>query len=380
MAPRLKLTIALVVLLCGLFVWAYLPPHPPHRYVPPQSPSPEQRAVARLSVKMESARWTAVAVERRGNLLAEARRQGLLLGDSVSLLVDPEYPDNVRRTFEVVLERPRQVLNGAELRGPIVIAVVLDTMPDDPRMRRRNPWGALVTHFLPEATDGTACFSVVDIGVYQARMIRAGRFSPLEMRQWASPAQILGVCAYYQRFGPPGGEAQPLTPGMRSPQTHVWWWSHRTPTIEVSGCAAGDLETCRMAVLGEGAFQEDPKLSGRRAYISRIMPDGVVPLEPYWAVRHPMGWSSPAYLGDMLGDIGDEAFARFWSSELPVDSAFAAATGESLEEWTVRWAQAQIGVKERGPFVPFSAAALGLLLAGVLVGGGALLTARRQVH
>ena len=86
------------------------------------------------------------------------------------------------------------------------------------------------------------------------------------------------------------------------------------------------------------------------------------------------------YLSDLLSDQGEERFARFWRSELPLDRAFSEATDMSLEEWTQRWAQAQIGIPEPGPGLPLGTALLGIVLAGVIVGGGAVLVNRRQIR
>jgi hypothetical protein len=110
------------------------------------------------------------------------------------------------------------------------------------------------------------------------------------------------------------------------------------------------------------------------------MPPGVAPVVRYWSVRHPLGWTSQVYLADMVNDLGADRFQRFWSSDLPVDGAFAAAMEVPLDQWTMRWARAQVGAAERGPGVLLSSAAVGLLLAGAMVGGAMALVTRRQVY
>jgi hypothetical protein len=262
-----------------------------------------------------------------------------------------------------------------------------------------------VTHVLPEATDGRTCLTIVDVGVWAGRMITLGRASPLEIRRLAPVSHLLGTCAYYLRFGPPGDAVgawlaegsyilaqeptwavqpgqPPLEPGRRGPSRTVGWWDpyFRTTTFELDACAAGDRRVCGMIAVGEEAYQPDPRLASRRVFNRRIMPPGLAPVVRYWSLRHPLGWASQAYLADMVSDLGAERFQRFWSSDLPVDSAFAVAMGMPLDQWTVRWARAHVGLPRRGPTVPLSSAAVGLLLAGVIVGGAIALVTQRQVY
>ena len=155
--------------------------------------------------------------------------------------------------------------------------------------------------------------------------------------------------------------------------------SYNTP-IELSGCAAGNHESCRNAVYGKRVYRTEKEMMERQAFARSVIPPGVAPQQRYWSIRHPLGWSSGVYLSDLLSDQGEERFARFWRSELPLDSAFSEAMDMSLEDWTQRWAQAQIGIPEPGPGLPLGTALLGIVLAGVIVGGGAVLVNRRQIH
>ncbi|HEY6853922.1 MAG TPA: hypothetical protein VI139_06725, partial [Gemmatimonadales bacterium] len=95
----------------------------------------------------------------------------------------------------------------------------------------------------------------------------------------------------------------------------------------------------------------------------------------YWWMDDEQNW----YLADLVRAMGRERFARFWRSPLPRDSAFAAAFGVPMDEWTHRWlVERRPGVRV-GSAVRLSSSLLGLLLAILCVGGSAYYTTRRQI-
>lgn len=85
------------------------------------------------------------------------------------------------------------------------------------------------------------------------------------------------------------------------------------------------------------------------------------------------------YLGDVAREVGHHRFLRFWNSTDPVDTALATALKRPVGEWTERWERRFVPRLPLGAAAPFSAAGLGILLAGGAVIGVALGVARRQV-
>ena len=402
MAPRLRYWVGGAVLACALFAVAYLPPRPPHQ--PPERipRAPEEVVAQRVGSRLAAAVWAWQTLERRDSLLDLARRRGLLDEDGVVLMVESGLPATVGEILEGIIHTPDSVLRSNGAVGPLLVAVLLDTVRVTDGVRSGTPWGTHLTYLLPQATDGRACMAILTIGTWAARMIFSNQLTPLQIRRYTSPSQIVGPCAYALRFGPPGPaveewlsgsqylaaqdprwttapDAVPLTPGVRQPGDWAWWWYRGTP-IELSGCAAGNYESCRDAVYGKRIYRTEKEMMERQAFARSVIPPGVAPQQRYWSIRHPLGWSSGMYLSDLLSDQGEERFARFWRSELPLDRAFSEATDMSLEEWTQRWAQAQIGIPEPGPGLPLGTALLGIVLAGVIVGGGAVLVNRRQIR
>jgi hypothetical protein len=65
----------------------------------------------------------------------------------------------------------------------------------------------------------------------------------------------------------------------------------------------------------------------------------------------------------MVRTLGPARFARFWSSEQPLERAFVSATGESLDAWMRDWAIRSYGHASSGPTV----ASVGLLAGAIAV-------------
>ena len=81
----------------------------------------------------------------------------------------------------------------------------------------------------------------------------------------------------------------------------------------------------------------------------------------------------------MVGHFGHETFRRFWASDDSLRLAFAAATEEDLDEWTMRWARSYVGTPASGNRVPLGSAMSAVVLMGVLVAAAAGFAHRRQV-
>ena len=150
----------------------------------------------------------------------------------------------------------------------------------------------------------------------------------------------------------------------------------RSADLRFLGCAAGDLARCRDAVFSRPGQDRLP------VAWADFRPRGIASNRVFGGPgrpRQPLGPWTEAYLGDMVGHFGRETFARFWTSDDSLEAAFASSTGQDLGEWTMRWAQAYIGVPHSGNRIGLSAAVSAFVVVGTVVGGAALFALRRQV-
>jgi hypothetical protein len=107
--------------------------------------------------------------------------------------------------------------------------------------------------------------------------------------------------------------------------------------------------------------------------------DGVaVRADEYGSWRDPLGPSQRSYFAAMVAHYGRDQFERFWTSDAPLEDAFLAATGESIDDWTMRWTRADFGTPARGSKLRPVSVFLSLVIAAVLVGSAGLLSHFRQ--
>ena len=71
--------------------------------------------------------------------------------------------------------------------------------------------------------------------------------------------------------------------------------------------------------------------------------------------------------------------ARFWTSDLTAEEAFAAAFGEPIETWTMPWAQDRLGVQKATPSTNGLSVLLTLVTLLACVGIATATTARSRV-
>ncbi len=84
-------------------------------------------------------------------------------------------------------------------------------------------------------------------------------------------------------------------------------------------------------------------------------------------------------MGDLEAEFGGERFARFWTSDQDVEEAFAAAFGEPIEMWTMRWAQDRMGAQKAGPSTDLLSVLLTLVTLLACVGIATATATRRRV-
>jgi hypothetical protein len=92
--------------------------------------------------------------------------------------------------------------------------------------------------------------------------------------------------------------------------------------------------------------------------------------------------ADPAYrlLAGLRRDAGDERFARFWRSSLPLDGAFEAAFGTSAERWMAGWVAAAYGPPRYPPAVGGGNALVVLVVVGACTVLAVGLSVRRSIE
>jgi len=144
------------------------------------------------------------------------------------------------------------------------------------------------------------------------------------------------------------------------------------------GCLAGKVDACRRAVLGPPAFVEQD------SYPAILEEESYLELEEWISSEgpgrnEPFGGRERTWMGDLEAEFGGERFGRFWTSDQEVEDAFAAAFGEPIEMWTMRWAQDRMGLQKAGPSVDLLSVLLTLVALLACVGIATATATRRRV-
>jgi len=214
---------------------------------------------------------------------------------------------------------------------------------------------------------------------------------------------IVGPCGFYATFGVPGaGIDRWLKAGAWIYGTN---WAASTPRplllrrsnwgnvsfgesaglsmrdlVSTQGysCVTGNRVACRQLLLDP--LDYDAWRSDRIHFTSvRIDSDGMWSMTNrfyFWAL---LGPQMRSLLADMATSLGPDRFRRFWSSALPPDEAFQAATGQDIGDWTAEWARRNYGEQGSGPGVTPWSATLSVALSLLALAGAIVSSRRRQV-
>ena len=396
MAHRLKWWILAPLGACGIVALAYLPPRSlpvlSQRYFrvfqSVEPPTPYRLRVQQLADHYRNTSFELAMREYREQLRPEiARRRALEIPGPALYFAGPDsLSDSARGLVSATLDTAwsRLGLGVSKISVGVVLSVVFGRPTASPGTPGHRPEAD--AFLLPDSTDRTTCLAFVPITYW-------GRVGALKIAHPAPSTALaeqfrngLGTCAYYARFGTPGravakwlgsrasevamypwGLPQPFDStrifGLDRGTPYFWDYLYRYPPAAVA-CMAGRREACRTTVLADGIG--DPRSS-------------VVSAERSW-------WHPPApagaerYVADLVDHIGPERFGRFWNSELPVDTALAAALREPVGEWTRRWQATLVPPIRLGPATSLGTTVLAVLLGIAAVLVVALTAARREVR
>ena len=391
MARELRWWIAAALLGCAVPGFVYLPPRAApllwRRFHEPPPPTPY-----RLRVQELAAAWRELAVEQRlleyrERLRPELERRRALELPGPAVIVDwpnagsGDLPRYVASALDTAWER---LGLGAT---KISVGIVADFGTPNPARGRPSLPPSMTVYLLPDSSDRSTCLVFLQGFGWARRLQALPRSAPRDPRFEAFMQNVLGPCAFYGAFGSPGREIRRWLGARRfdlalyprwgqAPDSNAydylvtqrnqpWFWVevYQYPPVAI-GCLAGRAADCQAAVL-EGAGTTEP-------------PPRVVTTERWW--WHQALAGGEHYLADAVRSLGHERFQRFWSSELPVDTALAEAFRRPVGEWTRGWQASVVPPFRLGPAVPVGSALLGLLLAAAAVSIVVRSVSRREVR
>ncbi len=403
MAPGVTRWIELTVLGCALVAVALVPPAPPRWSGPVARRVYPSRA---LEPRVQRAYALSRTLALRDSVL-RATARSWQPGERLRVVAGNALPAALRAAIATTLAPARELIGGSGDGVRVLVAAVEDTLPPAPDLPVSPPGGIALAYVLPQATDGRTCLVIATLGPDAISTLHAAvAVNSLSWRdlwsRWtraSSSGALLGPCAFYGAFGPPGrriaawlqstddrpaldaayflgasGAApEPVaTPAWRRP----WSWSpYLRPGLEA--CASGQAERCRDAVLAPSEpwswwyaarFRVNAALSAPGVpNLGRLDAAGFQRLEG----------TETEFLGDVLRDVGPRRFAALWRSDEPLERAFARVVGEPLGTWTMHWVQRRLGRAPRGPTVPLAAALWALAVVGLAVTAGTAYAASR---
>lgn len=363
---------------CGGIALARLPPRetPTLNRPPREWTTPERERVRRIRFSLEAARSALGLSTHRDRLLAAVSNAAPLDPGGPVLVIESPFPIATRRVIE---EQLRAFWKELQPITDIQLGVVVAGR-------------GLPTHVLPSAADGRRCIARLPI----ERDFRGISSNPQPPRPEQISAWLrreIGPCAFYAAFGRPGPAVERWLYARRFDLVRDWVAStHRYDaplgakdrpllaqmarlddrydgSLDGVACNLGDLPRCRAAL-----FQYDSTFLHR---LERHSPPGI--LTRWWGESRSTLPGGSRFFADLLRAMGNERFGAFWTSTLPLDSAFSGAMGGSIEDWTMRWQRDRLGrLSARGRIRPLSVL-LGLILVGLLLAASAHVAGRRQV-
>ena len=399
--------IAAAVAVCAFIAVTKLPPESGGRNPRPRQ-APELVVQNRARARLRDAREKLALLERRDSALVMAARSPVAAHGRPRTFYGGDIPQGLRTRLDSVLHRELAGIRTPLAASPVIVFFATDTATrggDGLPAPSHTQW--IEAHYvLPAATDGRTCISIVRIGgaALNDRTRRYGRLMS-DIALDAAAGKLLGPCAYIGAYGPPGPAVDrwmarssyglalrspaPDTDTLRSAKPtftgdhetiveiilRSTGWSPQRDWLhpDVVACAAGDDGRCLAAV---GADAADSAAARRPA----LLRSSGVPFDrDLWAERSPLMGAGEWLLASLHDEAGPEAFARFWTSALSPDAAWAGATAAPLSAATRQWIDDtfEVGRPLRGPHPV--ALWLQLALAAGGLGAAVLLRQRRTV-
>jgi hypothetical protein len=377
MAPGVGRAAAIALVTCLLTGLAWLPPR-----ASSERAAERERLASEGSERVRLRRGRAEVA--RNLATANETLRFLLRRDSlITLLPPPDSAPRIVAAADVPEEwrawaaeqADRLPTSRAAPAAPVLTALFVDTL-ETAEAYWRTWWGVNSTAI---AFDSAAApFSCLAIHDLRSRVRSADHRTLRPPGRWRS-VSAFGICRFFARYGEPGpgprtwlrngGWQFGMTEGMGQRGAFAPSSFYRRSAFrylieeqlyDLDGCVHGTIRGCRDWLLAPPQ-RYGFRLGDRSAFAS--------------------GWWSEfsGWLSDLEQEMGPDRLSRFWTSSLPVDSAFASAFGIDLGRWTYDWLAARYGPLPReGPRA--ADYAITLLMAGLLVAFGVAKALGRSVR
>lgn len=350
----------------------------------------ERNRVAQMHV-MDAAQQLRV-LQLRDSVVRIASRQG-----GQPLFVDDAFDPASRALIDSIGIRLRDSRSFAA-RLPTSVFFILDTASEVRGQPRRSGFmGALALDYVLPTDSIHRC-----IVLARVRPVNSRRAYEAELRSVITHERLLGPCAFLERFGVPGravGEWLSVR-GWQFAQRSTWAsaprpWLDGSPdaayraridldyvmTTAGRGCAGGKDGACTDALLARQPVSRRRSALGLQGgMLSTGVFSPFVHGDNAWLTSSwPLGAREWTLLSDMVRSIGAERFEAFWTSDLPPDQAFQAATGTSIAGWTRRWIEDTYHPQPTGPALPAGATGFAAVLLVAAIGLTIVAARRRQI-
>ncbi len=383
MEMRLKFWLAGTAGVCAIIAVTLLPPQAPESRRRAQWRTPERVAAQNLGHQLDIARRQLAVLEKRDAVLSRMSRERTDPNEPV-IFAHSAFPAPLLETMETEL---RAVWRRNTSGNGIRLAIDADHVTDD--QPRAGVW-----YLLPHATDGSTCLISVTAGRGRSVLLDEGvpPAEALELLGWANSISR-GPCIFYAAFGTPGPDIERWLDSWNFAFARLTDWDtgqqpsdeRATPvaadpllglalasfgTWDAMACAGGRPERCRAIMLADAGSQLSSSRYGREPH----MPG-------YVAVNrraYVFGTATAHFLSDVVSEVGLDRFREFWTSDLPVDRAFASVVGRDIGEWTSDWLAERIGRQDFGPGVRAPGLLAVALLATLGIFAGAYVAEKRK--
>jgi hypothetical protein len=279
-------------------------------------------------------------------------------------------------TFTRLLEMQWDQLNLGQPIHPIVAVVRIDSVRSDfsDDLDLSEAGGSDIAFGPPPPGTSGACLTVVRIALppRQANV-------QTEIRARALSAPMLGLCAYYAAFGPPGrGVAAWLEARDYDVARASWTLDDRMPAqklkashyilhplhrvagedeqlstsplaVALQRCTDGEASACRDLVLAPGLRPGTPTHDGSTLPSA---PAAAGTVEYFELTTESSRSVTDRFLAALVANDGRGRFERFWKSDADAPIAFERAMGQPLGDWVRTWVHHTIGNTVRGTRLP----------------------------
>lgn len=333
---------------------------PPSRSepIPLVDPLRQQRAIA-----VEGGRMREELLRRaHSRLVAEASvSQSPSKRGTLTVTRAPEVPEELRQRLQAIAMRDLADLPRRDTNIAIRVALVTDTAKTLLGAPVHNPSGQSFDVFPPRSVRDDACIVVLRIGsrpVAGAR--RLGNLMQLWPTAWTS--NVLRQCEWFAAFGVPGrgmhawldsthyapigslGFRAQMRSFLVAPSDYEWSPGFRPVAInrDLPACASGHGAPCD-AVAMQSAARRIAESGGSNILLTR----GWIGSNRWWPA--PNNTAATFLIVRMERELGADAFAKVWQSDLDIPAAFAAARGVAFDKWAQDEARALAGNYHTGP-------------------------------